>query len=295
MGFPIGLPSEDLGDGNWAGRTPEGEQRVIGQLFWNDGIIPGGRPGSTQGRVTGTSSWAYNVPAFAAMVWVSASERRGIIVPMESGNVPITPPVGGAARTDTLYVDADGVVKVNQGSSGAPGGTVIVGRMNIPAGATNTLGATNTHDIRYAIPTGSSLGQLHHFHDPKNNVKGNVTDMTLGTGRFTLPSDRIIRFDMLHCLSAIQDTPADQPSAAVRWRLYIDGVIETTFTTRVTRAAPQINQMSYYKELPVGTHTVHYVQDQIEGISGPGWKHHKGGGDAWPGMRFEVWDAGVAD
>lgn len=294
MAFPIGLPSEDLGDGNWAGRTPEGEQRVIGQLFWNDGIIPGRRPDDGN-KVQGTSGWSYFIPAFAALVWVNRPERTAVIVPMESTTVPITPPVGGATRTDTLYVDTDGVVKVNEGSNGAPGGTVIIGKPVIPAGASNTQGITDIHDTRYAIPTGASLGQLHHYHDPADGGKGPVGDVTKGTGTFTLPSDRIMRFDMLHCFSAIQESPTDNPSVTVRWRLYIDGLIETTFTSRATRAAPQISQMSYYKELPVGTHTVHYVQDQIEGISGPGWRPHKGGGDAWPGMRFEVWDGGVAD
>ena len=294
MAHAIGMPSEQLEDGTWVGMTPLGLQRVIGQMYWNDGIIPGNR---TQSRVKGTTGWAYAVPSGAAFVWSSAAERRGVLVPFEAETIAVSPPSSGSSRTDVIYIGMDGLVRVAEGRTAntAPAGGVVIDRMVIPAGATNTQGATSNFDIRYAIPTGTSLGQLHHFHDPKDGVKGNVAPMTLGTGRFTLPSDRIIRFDMLHCLSAIQPSSTDQPSAAIRWRLYIDDQIETTFTTRVTRAAPQTNQMSYYKELSVGTHKVHYVQDQIEGLSGPGWRHHKGGGDAWPGNRFEVWDAGVAD
>ena len=189
-------------------------------------------------------------------------------------------------------MDRDGLVYVTQGA--APGGGITLGLFTVPAGITATTSAQQSVDRNYAVPAGGSLGLLHRFHDPANGIKGNVSAMPLGTGRVVLQTDSWVRFDMTHCLSAIQEDNTDQPSAAIRWRVYIDDELELAFTTRVTRAAPQTNFMSFTVKMLAGGHKVHYVQDQIEGLSGPGWMHHKGTNQGYPGNRFEVWHVGVA-
>lgn len=191
MAHPLGLPSEQLPDGSWAGTTPQGIQRVLGQMYMNAGIVPGNR---TEHRVVGTTGWSYDVPALTAFMWISHSARRGVLVPVEAETIPVSAPVGGASRTDTIYIDLDGVVKVAEGKTSAPAG-VEIDRMVIPAGATNTRGAVSNWDIKYAIPTGASLGRLAFWaHPGSGTVKKPVT--TQFTKRFYVPSDRLIKLDM---------------------------------------------------------------------------------------------------
>ena len=281
MGYPY--PKAPLEDGT--GTTPADLQRIVGAQYSTSGILPTG--GVT---VSGTSSMAYRVTAGAVVLKTGAG--LGLLYPVEAQTVNTLPAPATGSRTDRIVMDTDGLVYVTQGA--APGGGITLGLFTVPAGVTATTAAQQSADRNFAIPAGASLGLLHKFHDPKNGVKGNVSDVTLGNGRFKLPSDRLVRFDLTHCLSAIQESNSDQPSAAIRWRVYIDNVLELAFTTRVTRAAPQTNFMSFTAPLSEGTHTVHYIQDQIEGLSGPGWMHHKGTNQGYPGNRFEVWDAGVS-
>lgn len=193
MGHPIGLPSEELADGTWVGTTPEDVQLAIGQMYQNAGILPGNRATS---RVKGTSGWGYAVPSLVAFVWTSYAARRAVLVPVEADTLPVSAPSGGAARTDTIYVGSDGVVKIAQGSS-APGGAVVIDRMVIPAGATNTQGATSNWDIIYAIPTGASLGRLAHYDFPAATWTGaKGKDVVRYTKRFTVPTDRLVRVEL---------------------------------------------------------------------------------------------------
>lgn len=281
MGYP--WPKAPQSDGT--GTTPTDLQRIVGAQYSTSGILPTG--GVT---VTGTSGMSYRISAGAVVLKTGAG--LGLLHPVEAQTVTTAPAPATGTRTDRIVMDTAGRITVTQGA--APAGGITLGLFRVPAGATATSAASQSIDRNYAIPAGASLGLLHKFHDPANGIRGNVDDMQLGTGRFTLPSDRLVRFDMTHCLSAIQESSSDQPSVAIRWRVYIDNAIEYAFTTRVTRAAPQTNFISFTKALSPGAHTVHYIQDQIEGLSGPGWMHHKGTAEGWPGNRFEVWDAGAA-
>ena len=267
------------------GTDPAELQRIVGANWHTSGIKPTG--GVT---VHGTSSMAYLVTA--GSVVLKDGSGRGLEYAVEQLTVNTLPAPATGSRQDRIVMDRDGLVYVTQGA--APGGGITLGLFTVPAGVTSTLSAQQSVDRNFAVPAGASVGLLHRFHDPANGIKGNVSPITLGTGRFPVPSDSWVRFDMTHCLSAIQDTPQDQPSAAIRWRVYIDDELELAFTTRVTRAAPQTNFMSFTKQLSEGVHKVHYLQDQIEGLSGPGWMHHKGTNQGYPGNRFEVWHVGVA-
>lgn len=292
MNWPLGKAPEQVGTVPTPeempvlnGTSPADMQRIIGSSYHTSGIIPTG--GLT---VKGTSTMAYHVSAGAVVL--KSANGTGLIYAVEEQTVQTTPAPATGSRQDRVYMDRNGLVGVTQGD--APGGGITLGLFTVPAGVTSTSSTMKSVDRNFAVPAGASIGLLHRFHDPANGIKGNVTAMTLGTGRFSVPSDSWVRFDMTHCLSAIQESNADQPSAAIRWRVYIDDELELAFTTRVTRAAPQTNFMSFTKQLSFGTHKVHYVQDQIEGLSGPGWMHHKGTNQGYPGNRFEVWHAGVA-
>lgn len=287
MAYPVGKPSTEISPGVWQGTTPEGLQRWLGSMFTASGWIPGRHTG----KVSGTTSWSYAYEPGAAMMWASWNGGAGLIVPIEAGVVPTSPAPSSGSRSDVVYVDSKGVVRVAQGATSAPEG-VVLDRFVVPAGATNTNGATSNYDRTFAIPAGASLGRLHRFHDPANEIFGNVAAMTLGTGRFSLPSDRLVRFDLTHCISAEQDAnPATGEATVMRWRVYIDNKLEVAFTTRAEWDNPQTNFMSFTKELAEGAHTVHYVQDRLKGAR---FKHHKGTAAAYAGNRFEVWDAGVS-
>lgn len=280
-GYPWPIPPQADG----TGAQPRDLQRIMGAQYSTSGILPSGGL-----EVSGTSSMAYRVSAGAVMLKDGAG--LGIFYPVEAQTVSTLPAPATGSRQDRIVMDRDGLIYVTQGA--APPGGITLGLYVVPAGITATTSAQQSVDRNFAVAAGASLGPLYRFHDPANGVKGKVEAITLGKGSFDLPADSWVRFDLTHCLSAIQEDNTDQPSAAIRWRVYIDDELELAFTTRVTRAAPQTNFMSFTVELGEGVHKVHYIQDQIEGLSGPGWMHHKGTNQGYPGNRFEVWHVGVA-
>lgn len=281
MGYP--WPKAPQADGT--GTQPVDLQRIVGAQYATSGILPTG--GVT---VTGTGSMTYKITAGAVILKTPAG--LGLLHAVEEQTINTLPAPSTGSRTDRVVMDADGRIYITEGATPAGGITLAV--FTVMAGVTATVNAQQSVDRSYAIPAGASLGLLHKFHDPANDVTGNPNAMTLGNGRFVLPSDRLVRFDLTHCLSAIQKVGnTATEAAAVRWRVYIDNALELAFTTRVAWTIPQTNFMSFTKQLAPGAHTVHYVQDQIEGFS-TGFKHHKGTAAGYPGNRFEVWDAGAA-
>ena len=295
MGYPLGKAPTQTGTmptptemPTFRGTTPDDMQRILGAQYVTQGLLSNGG-----GNVIGTSDMSYKVYPGAAFVWTNQAQRLGVLVPFDGVTVPTDPAPASGSRTDVVYVDTNGDVRVNVGYQPGGGGGVILAKFTVPAGVSSTASLSPSVDRDYAIATGATRGRLHAFHDPANGVKGNQNPMTLGTGRFAIPSDRYMRFDLTHCISAMQDADQTAEAAALRWRVYIDNVLEVAFVTRAQWKNPQVNFMSFTKSLPKGVHTVHYVQDQIEGLK-TGFMHHKGGPDAYPGNRFEVWDAGAA-
>ena len=278
MGHPIGLPSEELADGTWVGTTPEDVQLAIGQMYQNAGILPGNRATS---RVKGTSGWSYAVPSLVAFVWTSYAARRAVLVPVEADTLPVSAPTGGAARTDTIYVGSNGVVKIAQGSS-APGGAVVIDRMVIPAGATNTQGATSNWDITYAIPTGASLGQLVHWDIPAGTYSGATgKDIIRHTKRFTVPTDRLVRVEIS---VSTQSTSSANGWSAIgveidgTWRRALHAAYDGREETR---------SAVWTAELPAGAHTLTVFTVHFAGTA---FKT----APLASASEVNVWDAGVA-
>lgn len=286
MGYPLGRAPRQIGTTPtpaempvYEGTTPTDMQRIIGAQYMTSGILPNG--GLT---VTGTSSMAYKVAAGVAFMWTSSTARLGMLVPVEETTVNTVAAPSTGSRIDTVYVDGDGAVRVVQGTT-IPGG-VAIARFTVPAGITATTSAQQSLDRYFALPTGTSTGLKHRFHDPADGVAGNTSPITLGSGRFTLSSDSYVRFDLTHCIGGESGN-----ASVMRWKVYIDNVLETSFLTRAEWTYPQVNFMSFTKALSEGPHTVHYVQDRLAGAR---FIHHKGGPDAYPGNRFEVWDMGAS-
>ena len=277
MGYP--WPKAPLADGT--GTTPTDLQRIVGAQYATSGILPTG--GVT---VSGTSSMAYKVSAGAVILKTGAG--LGLLHAVEEQTVNTLPAPSTGSRTDRVVMDVDGAVSVTQGA--APAGGITLGLFTVLAGITATTSAQQSVDRNFAIPAGSSLGLLHKFHDPASDGQvGNVAPMTLGSGRFFLPSDRLIRLDLTHCMgSEVEDGVT---ASIIQWKIYIDGYIQGSFVTRAEFGWPQTQFLSFSKELSEGPHTCHYVQD-LQG--GSRFVHRKGTASAYLGNRFEVWDAGVA-
>lgn len=195
MGYPWG--KAPLADGT--GTTPTDMQRILGAQYVSSGLLPNG--GLT---VEGTSSMAYKVNAGAAFMWFGYESRLGALVPVEETIVNTLPAPSTGSRTDTVYVDGDGGVQVITGTS-IPGG-VAIARFTVPAGITATTSAIQSIDRRFAIATGASLGRLGYYKHPSATT-GATSEATLYTGRFNLPSDRIIRVDANVTIKSATSTP----------------------------------------------------------------------------------------
>lgn len=195
MGYPY--PKAPLADGT--GSTSADMQRIIGAQYLNSGVLPNG--GLT---VEGTSTMAYKVNPGALFMWTDFSARLGMLVPVDGITVPTTAAPSTGTRTDTIYVDGDGAVRVVPSAS-IPNG-VAVARFSVPAGITATTSASQSLDRNFALATGSSLGRLAQWKDPGGGVVGG-DEATRFSGRFFLPSDRLIRLDITTTIKSSTATP----------------------------------------------------------------------------------------
>lgn len=196
MGYPLGLAP--LADGT--GTTPTDLQRIIGAQYVSAGLLPNGG-----GTTTGTSSMAYSVSAGACFMWTSKAAGLGMLVPFEATTVQTDPAPATGSRTDTVYVDANGAVRVAIGSASSPSSGVAIARWTVPAGITATTAASLSIDRDFAIPAGASLGRLAWYKHPTGG-KGPATETTMHVGRFFLPSDRVLRADLTATLRSDTST-----------------------------------------------------------------------------------------
>lgn len=195
MGYPLGkAPLED-----GTGTTPTDMQRILGAQYMTSGILPNGGL-----QVTGTSGMEYKVSAGACFMWTSSSSRLGVIVPVEATTVKTAPAPPTGSRTDTIYVDTDGSVKVTSEPQ-IPSG-VAIAKFTVPAGVTGTSAAQQSLDRDYAIATGTSLGRLARWQDTGGGA-ASMAETVRHTSRFYVPSDRLLRFDLTTTIKSATNTP----------------------------------------------------------------------------------------
>lgn len=279
MATPLGQPSVEVSPGIWEGTTPAGLRRIIGSSYMSSGLLAD----ADTGRVEGTSGWAYNVPAGAGFAWLTYASREGILIPWEDQVLEISAPSGGASRTDVIYVGADGVVKVREGASGPPRQELVLDRMVIPAGATNAASATSNFDINWAIPAGGSLGRLAHYQFPAGNHLSTTTGKVVYAGRFTVPSDRIIRIDLTACIASITGGTAGKGSIGIN----LDGTFERQIFG--THEVDEFNTISatWSTEVTAGAHTI-----EVSTLRQSGSSFRTAAGRTTSEMN--IWDVGVA-
>lgn len=260
MGYPIGLPSTQDGSGNWQGMTPLGMQRAIGSSYMNEGIVPGPIPFA----VTGTTGWAYEITACTVVAYISTSERRAVLIPIEEASLPVSAAPAGSDRTDTIYVDLEGVVRVAEGTS-APGSGVTLAERTLPAGSVDTRAAIASGDTDYAIPSGASLGRLLHWDGTGITEWTETMPTSRYNGRFVLPTDRVVRIEQTATLTT--------PDAATSLPHYAAFTYKVDGSTWVKRAyfqadpTRQTRTITMGLELPAGPHTLE-IDTHIRSFNG---------------------------
>ena len=218
MGWPLGKAP----NGSGTGTSPADLQRIIGASYMGSGLLPNGG-----GLVSGTAGMAYAVAAGTAMMWTDSAQKRGMLVPFEAATVSTDAAPATGSRTDTVYVDGEGAVRVAIGSASAPSG-VPIARFTVPAGITATTSASQRLDRDFAIPVGASLGMLTHWQDPGGGAVG-PADTVRHQAQFYLPSDRVLRVDVSVVLrSVVSDAPGtcqvgvELVSGTTVWSRWID-------------------------------------------------------------------------
>lgn len=207
MGYPLGKAPTQVGTAPWPeemplmeGTSPQDMRRIIGAQYLNNGIIPNGGV-----KVTGTSSMAYAVSPGAVFLFDSVSSKLGRLIPVEAVTVNTSPAPTTGTRTDTLYVDPDGIVRVHEGV-GAPTG-VEIARFVVPAGITATRAAQQSHNQFYAVPAGASLGRLAWYQVPLDTL-GSAGQTVMFSDTVSVPTDRLLRVDLTATIKSV-----DQPGA----------------------------------------------------------------------------------
>jgi len=208
MGKPLGRAPTQVGTAPWPeempvmeGTSPDDMKRIIGAQYMNNGVLPNG--GLT---VEGTSSMKYKVNHGAAFMFDSVASGLGVLVPVDTVTVNTAPAPSTGTRTDTIYVDGDGVVRVHEGTNPPHG--VVIAQFVVPAGVTSTSSAQRTIDRNYAIPVGASLGRLLHWDGSGITAWTETNPTQRFKGQFSLPTDRIVRIEQVATLTT--------PDAATR-------------------------------------------------------------------------------
>lgn len=271
MGHPWPLAPREDGTGT----EPTDLQRIVGAQYATQGLLPSGG-----GRVSGTSSMAFDVEAGAAFMWASGGSRLGILVPFEATTVQTDPAPATGSRTDTVYVDRDGGVRVAIGSAEAQGG-VAIARWEVPAGITATTAAAQSIDRDYAISTGASLGRLASWNAPAGpGSTASGRTYTYGTS-FAVPSDRIVRVDLT---ATLQSTSGN--TGHVGFGVVIDGEFVRALSCYYA-GWWRTYSGTWTTELPEGVHDIR-VWSQLN--EGDGWRTEAGQSTT----QMNLWDAGVA-
>lgn len=280
-------------DANGNGTTPEDIQRIIAAQYMNAGIIDGA-------DVRGTASMSYTVTAGAVILDTGAD--MAVMVPVPATTVATTAAPATGSRTDTVYVkqnlpgsDASSMAVVGVTSGAAPSNSIVLAKFTINAGMTSTSGANQTHNRKFAVPVGASLGRLHRYSPAASSAAQPNGVTTRGAGRIYVPTDRDIEIDMVSTVRAAHEDGSrnNEGIGSVMYKFYVDGQHVKSWERRYDRMY-ETKQFSFIHALTEGEHTVHYTTElQFVQVSPGYWAIAKDGTEKWPGDVFTVSDRGV--
>lgn len=297
--MPAGFGVAPDAQGN--GTTPTDIQAINGAMFYNPGIIDGG-------RVTGRANMAYDVSAGAVVV--DTGGGLAIIVPISATTVTTAAAPATGSRTDKIYVKqnmpgADGtssaVVGVTSGT--VPVNSVVLDQRVVKAGTTSTSATSSNYDRRYARLIGSSLGVLSSSSDDDTTAHHVDTVVKRGTQRFYVPTDRKVSLRLTTTMSrSRQDGMPQQGNlrAVAELRLFLDNQLIRTHHREYSGFAAYTDQFSTDETVLAGDHTAHYevaIYWLEDGIYRPNeyWRVRSGGTTKYHGSHLTVIDEGLAE
>lgn len=293
--------SADL-DGN--GVTPLVHRLIIGSYFRNNGVVDGL-------AVTGRSDLKYGVAAGLAVVQRASSDGR--MLAYWAGGATETAVAAGDPsnpRIDVVWVRANNKpeyssdpdnqvhVGVTQGTPAAspvrpavPQGCTPIAWRLMPAGATSTQSATSQGSVDYAIPYGARLGMLAEHWDKRDSTWGAALKVPVVEQNvaFTIPTDRILRFDFKCNFSSTKND-----SERCEWAMMFmldNQVLEHSAVNFVSEGAWESHETSFTAQVNAGRHTS-AIRAWNEHGAKPQFHYAGGNNPLWIGRRFTVWDEG---
>lgn len=138
--------------------------------------------------------------AYSAGVGILSVADGAVMISWPSATTAVvtTPSV---ARTDLIYVGADGLVRVGAEGTVNEAQAIVIRRMRMPAGATATGQAVPVGDRIFAMPYGANLGWLAMYIEPYYQGQPvNKADHDWVTLQFAVPTDRACQLRMHQCI-----------------------------------------------------------------------------------------------
>lgn len=296
MATGFGTPPDAQGNGT----SPEDVQRMNGMMFYNSGIIDGG-------KVTGRADMAYAVSAGAVVI--DMGPGMAVIAPFAATTVPTPAAPATGQRTDTIYVkqnlpgvDNTSSVVVAVTSGSAPARSIILDQRVVRAGTTATSALSSNYDKRFARLIGSSLGVLSSSSDEDATAHHVDTTTKRGSQRFYVPTDRKVSLRLTTTMSrcGADGTPKQGNLRGVaEIRVFLDNQLIRTHHREYSGYAAYTDQFQTDETVLVGDHTAHYevvIYWLEDGIHRPTeyWRVRSGGTTKYHGSHLTVVDEGVA-
>lgn len=283
MGYAFGRAPKKIGTKPapsevdvYTGTSPEDLQRVIWSFYGHDDarLVKGC-------RVSDTTGMAYSVSA--GVVYVPVGDTRAVLVPVDAvDRVPTEEAPASGSRTDVIYADVDGAVKVGRR---LPDGCALLDRRTIAAGATSTVGSGGMKDRPFAILSGAARGIMYRWQDPTELLSHwDKTFKTRCKTTIRCDTDRHVDFRLT------QSMGSDEHGSAM-WEVWVDG--ERRFAREFDVDIRWNSAYAAYASwLLEGEHT---IELRAGGQTGSKPFIYGGGGVAkQPGNRFEILDLGAA-
>lgn len=305
MTVGLGIAPDESG----RGVDPLTHRRIIASHWHNAGIMQGL-------AVSGRSDLRYNVSAGCAVV--SRGGADGMVeVYYPGGQTPaVTAADPSNPRIDVVWIKANDptqgdsdnqvTVGVTQGTPSPnpvdpklPTGALRLMSMRLPAGATNTAGATKPHSQDFAIPYGAQLGLLAESVDTRDFYCDNTVRKWWEEGhvKFYLPTDRLIELEFTASMACPDAYPGyisfglnhfvldgkPVPHSGAEWQL------GSTWKNLETRVLVQVNAGEHTAAFSTGVTGIGTTTNSPH----PYCRYSDNNGMTYRGRLIRVWDRGV--
>jgi hypothetical protein len=275
-----------------SGTSSQDIRRILGAQF-TEGVFHGCDVGTHGANMTYTVT--------PGVVAISTASDEIVLAPVDQMTVTTAPaPSSGEPRQDKVYIqqrfpdlngDANIVLGVTSGA--VPANAVQIRSFMVPAGVTNTDGATPHWPKPYAIQKNSSLGLLHYW---QNTYSGTLSIPLLreGWANIFVPTDRRVTFKVRALLNSKGASGFDD-SKYCEWGFLfgIDGNDIALHSTPGLHQAWATYEYSSTVEVSAGWHNVNLGAFRIAG-PGVAETHYgvDGAGFGRRGIEFSIYDEG---